>query len=106
MTIMSTTTNLSASNVNEAQELIVKAWRILLKECQDRACYNERQRLHPILDSLERARVNLITFQVDAFGWELDKAIQADEDKKRRMKSANKHCAQLGLEIPYPEISE
>lgn len=97
---------LSASNVEEAKGYLVKAWKMLLKECQECGDKSQREKLHPILDNLERVRVNIVRLQVEEFGFEFWKAIKADDDKKKRMKLANEHCAQLGLEIPYPEITE
>lgn len=97
---------LSVNKVDEAKELVVKAWRMLLKECQECNDKTQRDALHPILDNLERVRVSLINLQVKTFGFEFWKAMEVADNEDKRKKLANKHCRQLGLEIPYPEISE
>lgn len=97
---------LSAKRTDEAHETIRKAWRLLLTECQECGDRFIRDDIHRILSELERIDVKLIRLMVQECGFDYWKAIQQEEAEAKRKKLANKHCSQLGLEIPYPEITE
>lgn len=118
---------LSAPAVKKAEQAIEEALRavnaLFDKEASGEIDNGfERSTLHKISEELERAKVDFIKLECSIYGfnmWEYlsEEAIKAErwkaleqarkEEKERAYKkSANKSCKQLGLEIPYPEITE
>lgn len=98
----------NASNIDKAAKAVREAWLLVLNECKSRTCDDELERvkLHRLLKQLESLKIDFIDFETSTYGFEFWREIEKAEKEKARKKLANIHCEQLGLSIPYPEVSD